>query len=204
MNKDAIELGIMSIYALASVVLGYALARDGGLRQAPGAGWMQRLKWLALGLGVPLVMWGLFGLQLRKVLSGATPGAADPVKLVIHALQAAAFAVLAIYLWIARRWSVRGNPLTAPGRAAWRRESVLRALLRDLADEPDAGENGATLDAFVDYAELEWLEEIAAHLAAQAPPRRLLLAIDETDIESRAPDDPEDSVALPRHAGPTP
>jgi hypothetical protein len=76
----------------------------------------------------------------------------------------------------------------------------LRALIRELADDPDPGPDmGDTLDAFVDYADLEWLEQIAAHLAAQSPPRRLSMAIDETDeIESGPPDSDDDHAPSPR------
>jgi hypothetical protein len=200
LSKDTFALIAVSAMALAASAWGYALARDGALRGRAATNWREQARhWRmrAFVVGLPLAMWILFALQLRRVLAGAPSGPADPVKMALQGLQVAVFAALAAFLVYGRRWRLRGNPLRSAGRAAWRRESALRALIRELADDPDPGPDmGDTLDAFVDYADLEWLEQIAAHLAAQSPPRRLSVAIDATDE-----DDPGAEFATPKATG---
>jgi hypothetical protein len=88
------------------------------------------------------------------------------------------------------RWFRRGMPWHRDTWARLRREAALRALIRGLADDPATEVDDLTLDAYVDHAEFGELEALAAHLAAQAAPRRLALAIAEV-AESYEPD-PDD------------
>jgi hypothetical protein len=87
------------------------------------------------------------------------------------------------------KWWRRGPPWRA-----WRelrRERELRQLIRELADDPSTGFDGETIDEFAEYAELEWLDEIAAHLALQPAPRSLAAAILATDPPSGDDEEPD-------------
>jgi hypothetical protein len=92
-----------------------------------------------------------------------------PIVLAILGL----FAIVQLKLWR------RGNPLLH-----WRelrREAALRAMIHALVDDPGATYEDETIDEFAAFADLEWLEQIVAHLAQQESPRSLELAINETD-----------------------
>jgi len=84
-------------------------------------------------------------------------------------------------LWLAMpmRWIRRGNWWTH--RAEYRRERELRVLLKQLTDDRQVRYSDGelnTLDETVDNWKIAWLEQLAGHLAAQSPPRRLQEAFD--------------------------
>lgn len=91
-----------------------------------------------------------------------------------------------------RRQFRRGNPLLSATRVRLRREFELRARIRKLADHPDTGEAGITLDDLVDWEEFGYLDAVAAHLAAQPPPRRLAVAVAAIDASLEYDDEDAD------------
>ena len=130
--------------------------------------------WAALALGgIGVAAW-----KAWLVLAAPDPTPASRSQLLTP---------LAIIGIIALVWlSVRASSLwrRGPPWKAWpelRRERQLARLIRSLADDPHTGIDGETIEEFAAYAELGWLEDIAAHLAAQPLPRSLRLAMEATD-----------------------
>lgn len=108
------------------------------------------------------------------------PTPASARDLALWGILIALAAVFGAWLALPVRWFRRGNRWTH--RAEYRREKALRAQLKQLTDDRKVGEGDDedTLDFLVDWSKIEWLEQLAANLAAQSPPRRLQLALDQT------------------------
>jgi hypothetical protein len=87
----------------------------------------------------------------------------------------------------------------AETRAALRRRAAFRARIRELVEpEPDADADSVDMnDLILHHADAEWLEKIAAHLAAQAPPRRLSMAIAATGNPEPSEVDDVDTASSP-------
>jgi len=135
--------------------------------------------WLALGSWALVAT--LVGIRAAQgalhVVTGTPSPPASGRELLMFGLVLASLGLVAVVRL--KLWR-RGNPLLH-----WRelrREAELRARIRALVDDPGATYEGETIDEFAAFAELEWLEEIAAHLARQPMPRDLGRAIEETDV----------------------
>jgi hypothetical protein len=182
-----LTLGMAVLSALVTGVC-YQQWRDGSAAAFGGMFKGERERtplryWLALGTwALVALLPGIRAVQGVLQMAAGAPSppatARDWISLAMLLAFLGVLAVVRLKLWR------RGNPLLH-----WRelrREGSLRARIRALVDDPGATYEGESIDEFAAFAELEWLEEIVAHLEQQSAPRDLARAIDETDALSEA------------------
>lgn len=140
----------------------------------PNYFWFSWVLWAGLALWVVgMAAWQGWNAVVRP----------DPTPMTRRQVWELAFVATAFALLFA--W-IKGHTLwrRGPPWRAWKdlqRERQLRKLIHALADDPSTGVEGESIDEFARYADLDWLEEIVAHLSTQPAPRSLLAAIEATD-----------------------
>jgi hypothetical protein len=151
--------------------------------------WLYWALWMLLAVVVAVVA------VKEAWLAVAAPDPSPATNDQLWAAGLTAAIVAAYLLWSRGRTLWRRGP---PWRGDLRRERELRKLISTLADDPFTGIEGETIDQFARYADLEWLEEIVAHLSTQSAPRSLIAAIEATDppAEEDAPERTIDRQAL--------
>lgn len=162
---------------------GRTIERD----QEPVHFWIAWCLWAAVALlGLGMTAWK-GGLAIQH----PDPTPATGRDLLGVALLPAMVICGLLFLRLHQLW--RRGP---PWNGALRRERELDKLIRSLADDQgpvyDDETREASLEMLLKYGDLEFLEQVAAHLATQAPPRSLRRALDELDPPV---DDDEDAPA---------
>jgi hypothetical protein len=193
---NALAIALLAALLTVSSVLGLQSGHAQGLvhdkvdrRKNPGYFWCAWALWTALAV----FAWWHAGTRGWEAWTEPAP---VPVAFGAWAPWGATLLVVGLFLawfFVPVRWHRRGNWWTH--RAEYRREKALRALLKQLTADRLTGDDDDTLDDVVDWSDLDWLEQLAINLAAQAPPRRLRLAIEATPEPEFEEEDEEEGHA---------